>query len=409
VTMRRFMIARAFAVSAVAAVACLLAAPESAAENKAVPSISLEGGWDSNIFNSSTDDVSDVTLRARPGLELFFDAFQTTGSVSAFLEFEKFIDNTELEDNPSTIDLRLSAAKPMRIAPRFSFSPYLGFLETTDSWRRNQLISPPTPGIPPADQIVVGRSKQKYYLAGLRMDYLVSPRVDFSLGGGATKTDRLPSVTDPDPEDSRTIFGDTTVTYRFNPRLSAGVYFSANVNSWDRSPDTRVLSGGMTGTYEIAERYTLTGRAGVAHYSEDAGPASEGTDDWTPTGSVSFVYAKKDFSVNLAASTEPSGGSGFGVITDRLTVYLSLTDQFAEGWWWDLSGSYQRNKSIDQPTDETIDTWWGAAGIRYTATKWASLYIKGDIYRQRDSAGAEGDIDRETVYAGVEFSTFFLY
>jgi hypothetical protein len=407
--MRRFMIARVFAGSVLAAVFCLLAPPDSGAELKAVPSISLEGGWDSNLYNSSTDDVSDVIFRAGPGLTLLFDAFQTTASVSAKFEFEKYIDNKDLEDNPSAIDLRLSTAEPMKITPRFSLSPYVGYLETTDSWRQNQLISPPTTGIPPADQIVVGKSKQRYYLAGLKMDYLVSPRVDFTLEGGATKTDRLPSVTDPAPEDSRTIFGDTSLLYRFNPKFSSGVYLSASWDSWTSSPDAQTYSVGLEGTYKLVQQYTLIGRAGVAHYQEDAGPTSEGTDDWTPTAAFSLNYMKKFFSATLSASTEPSGGSGFGVLTDRLTVYLSLTDQFAENWWWDLSGSYQRNKSIDQPTDEKIETWWGGARIRYTPTKWATLFIKGDIYRQSDSIGTEGDIERETVYAGVEFSTAYIY
>jgi hypothetical protein len=409
VTMRRVMICRVFAASVAVVVGCLLEAPASAAQITAVPSIALEGGWDSNIFNVSDDEQSDTILRAIPGLALYFDAFQTKTEISARFEFEWYADNNDLADNPATIELRLAAAEPMRITPRLSLSPFVGYLETTDSLRRTQLISAPEPGIPPSNQIITGRSKSRDYRVGFTMKYLVSPRVDFNFGGGATITDYLSDSTDQGLDDSRTIYGDTSVEYRFNTRFSSGVYFRANYDTYDISPDSQTIQGGLQGTYRIEQYYTLSGRVGAAHSQQDAGPTNEDTSYWSPTASVSFNYSKKYFSATLAASTEPTGGSGFGVITDQLTVYLSLTDQFAERWWWDLSGSYQRNKSIDEPTDEKIDTFWGGAGIRYTATKWASLYVKGDISHQTSSLGAEGDIDRQTVYLGVTLSTNYIF
>ena len=407
--MRRVMMARAIAAAAVVAVGSLLAAPASAAQLTAVPSISLEGGWDSNIFNTSSDEQSDITVRAIPGLALYFDAFQTKTEISGRFEFEWYNDYKELEDNPSTIDLRLAAAEPMRITPRLSLSPFVGFLETTDSFRRSELISPPEPGIPPSNQIITGRTKSRDYRAGLTMRYLVSQRVDFQLGGGATKTEYLSASTDQGQEDTRTIFGDTSLEYRFNSRLSSGVFMSANYDTFRTSPDSQTISAGLQGTYTIEQYYTLRGRAGVAHSQQDASPTNEEVDYWRPTASLSLNYTKKSFSATLAASTEPSGGSGFGVITDQFTVYFSLADQFAERWWWNLNGSYQRNASIDEPTDEKITSWWGGAGIRYNATKWASFYVRGAINRQTSSGGPEGDIDRETVYAGVALSTNYIY
>jgi hypothetical protein len=403
------MMVRAIATAAVVAVGSLLAAPASAAQLTAVPSISLEGAWDSNIFDTSADEQSDIVFRAIPGLALYLDAFQSKTKISGNFEFEWYNDNKELEDNPATIDLNLSAAEPLRMTPRLSLSPYVGFIETTDSFRRSQLISPPAPGIPPSNQIITGRTKTRDYRAGLTMRYLVSQRVDFTLGGGAVKTEYLSDSTEQGQEDSRTIFGDTSVAYRFNSRFSSGVYLSANFDTFPTTPDSQTISAGLQGTYRIEQYYNLTGRAGVSHSQQDAGPTNEETDDWSPSASLSFNYTKKHFSATIAAYLEPTGGSGFGVITDQLTVYLSLADQFAERWRWDLSGSYQRNQSIDDPTDESITTWWGGAGIRYTATKWASLYVKGSVSRQRGSGGIGSDIDREYVYAGVTLSKDYRY
>jgi hypothetical protein len=407
--MRRVSISRAFAAAAVVAVGCLVAAPAYAAQLTAVPSISLGGVWDSNIFETSSDEQSDIIVRATPGLALYFDAFQTKTEISGRFEFEWYNDYKELEDNPSTIDLRLAAAEPMRITPRFYLTPFIGFLETSDSFRRTELISPPEPGIPPSNQIITGRDKRRDYRAGITMRYLISPRFIFALGGGATKSEYLSARTDQGQVDTRTIFGDSSLEYQFNPRFSSGAFLKASFDTYTTSPDSQTMSAGLQGTYKIEQFYTLTGRAGVSHSQQDAGPTSPEIDDWVPVASLSFNYSKKDFSATLAATSEPTGGSGIGFITNQFTVYLYLTDQFAERWWWSLTGSYQKNKSIEGSTDESYQTFWGGAGIRYYVRKWASFYVNGSISRQRDDVGTFGDIDRETVYAGVELRTPYIY
>jgi hypothetical protein len=397
--MRHTMMTKRISVAAIVMVFFFLTMPSHAVNINAVPSIALEGGWDSNVFSTSSDEQSDTFWLATPALALHFGSYQTTTEISVGFEFKQYTDHSEL-DGTTTI-IRVASTAPLQLSPRFSLSPIVGFFETEDSWRRNQLISSPTPGIPPADQIVTGRTKTRDYRVGLTMSYLISPTVDFSLGGGVAKTDR--TGTDTELEDSQTIFGDTSLNYRINPRFSSGVYIRANYETWDRSPDAQIYSGGLQGTYTLTQNYNLQGRAGVAYSQSDADTTGESQKDWTPTGGFSINYTRKYFTATLAASTEPSGGTGFGLITDRLTVDLDLTDQFAERWWWSLTGSYQRNKSLDESVNETIQTMWGTGELRYTATDWASFSLSGDIFRQRSHAGG-GNIDGERVFLGVDLS-----
>ena len=69
-------------------------------------------------------------------------------------------------------------------------------------------------------------------------------------------------------------------------------------------------------------------------------------------------------------------------------------------WWsWDLSGSYQRNRSTGDQTvsTEDVDTASGAAGLRYEIVPWASVRVSGNIYRQRSDSSLGRDLDRESV------------
>lgn len=396
-----------FAVYAVAAVFCLLALPAQAASIKAVPSISLEERWDSNIFNTSTNEESDFVFLAKPGLTLFVEVFQSTAKISGGFEVERYADHDELDDETATSDLGLEVTEPFRISPRLSLLPSAGYIETRDSTRRNRSTPAPSPELPSTETVVTERSKSRDYRASLRMTYLVTPRVDFSLGGGWSQRDFAGDETVSDVEDSQTVSGDANVAYRITPRFSSGVYVNAGRHRYQTSPDARSYSGGVTGSYLLTRHYSADARAGVSYLKEDADGAGQENTEWSPSGSLSLKYTWQYFQADLSGSYELSGGGSFGQTTKRGTVTMTLTNQFAERLWWDLSGSYQRNRSTDDAGLVNINTAEASAGIRYTAAQWASFRLSGNILRQR-SDGQEGDdIDRESVFLGVELRTLY--
>jgi hypothetical protein len=404
-------IRRTFEVAGLAAIlAFAMNPPATAAGLRVDPSIALEERWDSNVLNTSGDKRSDFVFRARPALTAFITAFETTTSISGGFEFERYADNSELDDETAAVDLRLSTLKPLRFTPRFSLSPSAKLVETKDTARRTQLLTAaePTPEILPVETVVTARTRSRDYGASLTAHYLVTPRTDLSLGGRWFRRDFLGDVTAFDAENSRTVSGDAALAYRVTPRLSSGVFFNAGRHTFERSPNARMYTAGVTGSYALAQHYSVTARAGASYLKEDADASGRENTESSPSGSLAVTYSWETFKATAMGSYDLAGGGSFGQTTKRGTVGLTVTNQFAARWWGDLAVRYQTNRSPGDAANVDIDTVQGAAGIRYTAAKWASFRLSGDILRQR-SAGLEGeDIDRETVVLGVDLTTSYL-
>lgn len=387
----------------------LVSVPGEAANIKVEPSISLEETWDSNIFSTSTDETSDFIFRARPALTLFIEMYQTTAKITAGFEFERYADNNQLDEEAATNNFNLAFAEPLRITPTFSLKPIASFVETRDSVRRIELTQDPTQELPPSETVVTTRSKQRIYRAGLQITYLVTPNVDFSLGGSGTKREFVEPVPETDEEDSESFSGDVSVSYRITQRFSSGLFFNTSQNSFDVNPNSRSYSGGVNMNYLLSPYHTLSWRVGTSYYEADADATGQKTEEWSPYGRLSLAYTWQYFQATLGGSYQVSGVGSFGQATKRGSVNLNLTNQFAERWWWDLSGSYQNNRSFEDQETVDISTMYASAGLRYTATEWASFSLKGNIVRQ-SSDGIEGnDVDRESVFLGIVLSKLYQF
>jgi hypothetical protein len=383
--------------------------PGEAANLNILPSLTLEETWDSNIFNARkfTPETSDYIFRARPALTLYLEAFHTTAKITGGFEFEKYADNDQLDETSATNNFDLTVSDPFRITPNFSLHPSASYVETRDSARRNLFSQSESPELSPTEAVVTERSKVREYRASLRITYLLSPNVDLGLGGGGVKRDFVDDVSGTDEEDSQTYTGDASLSYRIAPRLSTGVFVNTSHNTFGTSPDSRSYSGGVSARYLLTQFYTLDVRAGASYFEEDADATGRSNEEWSPYGRVSLTYTWQYFQATFLGSYEIAGGGSFGRATKRGTVRLNLTSQFAEGWWWDLSGYFQNNSATGDQAEEDINTAEGTAGIRYAAAEWASLYLSGKIFRQRSDGLEAGDIDRESVFLGITLSKLY--
>ncbi len=406
---------RRFGVSAtlLAAPALLfLAVPAHAAKIQVIPSIAVEESWDSNIFNTSTDESSDYITRAKPRLDFQFATFQTTTKIGGGIQSEWYADHSDLNSYVATKNVDLSVAEPLQITPRFSLGFFGSFVESDDAVRRNELTQAPTPDIPPSEAVVTGRITTRDYRGFVRMKYLVTPKVDIAVGGGVTRRDFSGNTagivtTGFSVQDSTRTVGDATVFYAMSPRLSSGIFFNTGLNSFQRSPDSTTYTGGVTGRYLLTPVHTLTARGGATYLKESADATGLETDKWFPYGTLAVGYTWQSFKATLAGTYELVGSASFGRTTKMATIRLTMTQQLTERWGWDISGFYQNNRSFDDPLTVNVDTMQGIAGIRYAAVEWASFYLNGNIARQ-DSKGLTGeDLIRESVFIGVLLSTAY--
>jgi hypothetical protein len=210
--------------------------------------------------------------------------------------------------------------------------------------------------------------------------------------------------------DSRSLNGNLSMMYRVTEGFSSGFFLDTSYNSFTGRPNSRIYSGGLSGSYRLTENNTLDARAGATLNRESIGTGDQKREEWSPSGRVSLTYAKKEFQAKILGSYELAGGGTFGRTTKRANAVLALTDQFAKGWWWDLSGSGQNNRSTDDAVVEDLVSASGKAGIRYMPVKWATLSLSGNIFRQWSHGLVGGDLQRESVMFGVSLAdTYNLY
>jgi len=374
--------------------------PAMSANLIATPRIAIDETWDSNVFSVADNTSSDFITRAIPSLALSLETYQTTLVLLGSLEFSRYADHDELNGRRTT-SVRLSTGDPFKFSPRLSLQPTIYFVESQDSFRRNQLIASPVPGLPPSEIIITEPTKTRDFAGSLALTYLVSPLVDLGIGAGGTKRTFLDNNVG--GVDSDTITGNASVLYRISPRTSTGITVNAAYNTFEDDTDSRSYGAMLSVKYLLSERYTFDAAAGVDYLRENA---RAGQDTSTsPSAQVSLDYRLRDFRAALIGSYGLAGGGSFGVTTHRGNIQLKLTDQFLQGWWWDLGGLYQINQSLDTPRTEDIYVWAGNAGVRYQPVRWASLRLAGDMVRQRSRNGIESsNIDRNTVTLGVDLS-----
>ncbi|HWS15645.1 MAG TPA: hypothetical protein VN450_05565 [Candidatus Methylomirabilis sp.] len=395
-------------VSLVAVGVLLSASHAAAAKLDVTPSISLDQTYDSNVFNTNGNEKEDFILRATPAVTLSWRMPETTLSLRASLTSDRYYKYTELNTTNSAISLAIGAT-PIRLTPRFSISPAGHFVQAQDSYRRNQLVPSGDPLIPASTASETATRKSRDYGAALRMNYLVTPSTDVSVGGGFSKRQFLDNGTAGDV-DSRVVTGDTTLTHRFSPLFHSGFFFNTAYNTFENGRNSRILSGGLTGSYQFSPAVLLSVRGGGSRAQESDPVLASDRTTWSPATSFSLTHSDNTFRASLSGSFEHAGGGSFGVTTQRQTVLLSLSDQFASRWWADLTGSYQVNRSLDETVSEDLSSATGTAGIRYQHRDWLSLNLSGTAFRQWSNGTVGTDLKRYSAFLGLTLGyTYNIY
>ena len=395
--------------AALAAIGILLPASRAAAAKiDLTPSISLDQTYDSNVFNTDGNEKEDFILRVTPAVTFSLKMPETTLNLRTSLTSDTYYKYTQLNGINSAISLAVDAT-PIQITPRFSMVPSAHFVQARNSFRRNQLVPSGDPLIPPSIASETATRKSRDYGAALKVVYLLKEKSEFSIGGGFSKRQFLDNATG--GIDSRVVTGDTTLTYKFTPLFSSGLFFNTAYNTFENGRDSRIFAGGLTGTYLFSPALTLNARAGASRTKEND-PAAGLLDRTTtgPYGSLSVTYAERDFKASLNGSISQTGGGSFGLTTRRQSVGISFSDRFASEWTADLSGNFQKNRSLDAAVSQDLTSATGTAGVGYHPVTWATLHLSGTAFRQWNNGVIGTDLTRYSAFLGVTVAnTYNIY
>ena len=386
----------------------LTASIASAAKIDITPAISLDQVYDSNVFNTDGNEKGDFIFRATPAVTFSLRMPETTLNLRSSITLDTYYKYTELNSSNSAITLALESQPPLRLTPRLSIAPTAHFVQARNSYLRTQQVPSADPLVPSSIASESATQKSRDYGAALRAIYLLTENTEFSLGGGFSKLQFLDNTTG--NVGSRVINGDTSLIYKFTPRFSSGVFFRTSYNTFENGTDSRVLAGGLTGTYRFSPAFTVDARAGATRMKETS---TSGVPEFTktsPYGALSLVYLDNNFRAALSGITEQAGGGNLGVTTRRDTVSLSVSDQFATRWWADLTGTYQVNRSLEPDVSGDLTSAMGTAGVRYQLLEWMDVHLSGSGFRQSGDGILGGDLKRYSAFLGVTLGkTYNVY
>jgi len=401
-------VVKAITATALGAAGILLSLfPASAANLDVTPSISLDQTYDSNIFNTNGNEKGDFILRATPAVTFSLRMPETTLNLRTSLTSDTYYKYSEQNSNSSAVSLALDAT-PIGVTQRLSIAPAAHYVEARDSYRRTQLLPAGDPQAPPSIASETATGKNRDYGGALRVGYLVTPNVDFTIGGGFSKRQFLDNVSG--EVGSRVVTGDTSVSYRYTPLFSPGLFLHTAYNTFDNGAVSRTYAGGLTGMYRFSPALTLNARAGGSRTQESGVPGVPERTTWGPYGSLFLAYTAAEIQAALNASVDQSGGGSFGLTTRTETIALSISDNVSARWGVDLSGTFQRNRSLDAATSEDLTSAAGTAGVRYQAWEWAIFHLSCTAFQQWSNGTAGTDLKRYSAFFGVTLGkTYNIY
>jgi len=352
----------------------------------AIPSIRLEEGWNSNVFNTSTNEVSSFGTRLTPGLALKFTSpDNVTLQISGNYEKVWYYSSEAKDADYNTWFFRIDSTGGWALTPTLSMLPSVYYLNTTNSSRRTNLVPSGDPVLPPVTITNYGNTNTEDFGAGVNFNYLVTQNVTIGVNGNYSEQ-RFSDVTDNTAgsglTNSKTTGGNASVSYLFSPRTSLGLLVAGNHQTYETNPDSNTLSGGILFGYQFSEAFRVDGAFGMSYIRQSEAPGIPEQRASAPSGLINFNYVSESFTAHVFGSAVYSGGSGFGEATRLYTAGLAFSDQFTREWSWNLSGAYQVSRSAFATDAVDLTTIYGTAGLSYKPWEWGSLDLTGYLNRQ---------------------------
>jgi hypothetical protein len=363
----------------------MIATDAAGVQMDATPTVRLEEEWVSNVFDTSSDEVSSFGTRLTPGLALrFTSADNVMVQFSGNYEKVWYYSSEAKDADYNTWFFRIDSTGGWKLTPTISVRPSVYYLNTRNATRRTQLVPTGDPVTPQATITNYGNTKSEEFGGGLAFDYLATPNLTIGISGNY-RDQRFPddNVAGSGLTDSSQTGGSASVSYLISPRTNVGVIAGGEHQTYENNPSSDTLFGAILFGHQFSPAFRFDATLGVSQIRQEAAAGITAQKESSPSGTFNVAYNRETFTARWFGSYIYSGGSGFGEATRQWTTGLLFTDQFTREWSGNLSGGYQVSRSAIDTDAVDVRTIYGTAGLRYQFFKWASLDLTGRLNRQK--------------------------
>ena len=374
------------------------------AQMDVIPSIRLQEEWQSNVFDTSTNEVSSFGTRLTPGL-----AFKLTSVDNVMLRlsgnYEKiwYYDPEAKNADYNTWFFRVDSTGGWKLTPNFSMLPSVYFVNTGNSYRRTELVPSGDPVVPPVAIANYGNTKSQEFGGGVGFDYLATPNLTIGISGKYSEQ-RFPgdNVAGSGLTNATQAGGSASVSYLFSPRTKIGD------NRWSGTSNLRKQPGlpipcpaGSCSVTSSPPRFAsmepwesrISGKGSPPGSRRSKNPRHRVT-------SMSPTPARRSPPTRLDLTFIPAGADS-GKPPANGPPVLRSPNQFTREWSGNLTGAYQVSRSVFETDAVDLATMYGTAGLRYQPWEWGSVDLTGTLNRQRSNGQVGETLNNHSVLLGV--------
>jgi hypothetical protein len=370
-----------------------------------IPSVRLQEEWQSNVFNTSTDEVSSFGTRLTPGLAFKFTSVDNVMlQISGNYEKVWYYKPEAKSADYNTWFFRIDSTGGWMLTPTFSVLPSVYYVNTINSSRRIQLLPTADPLVPPVTITNYGNAKTEDFGGGVGFNYLATPNLTIGMSGTYGEQRFSESTSESGLTNSATAGGGASVSYLFSPRTSVGINISGNRQTYDNAANSDTLSSGIVLSHQFTPAVHLDASFGFSHIRQHEAPGTPAQQTTSPSGTFNVSYTSTSFTASTFGSAVYSGGSGFGEATRQWTVGLAFMDQFTREWSGSISGAYQVSRSVFTSNAVDLESTYGTAGLRCQPWQWGSLDLTGNLNRQISRGQFGETLNSYSVLLGITIS-----
>jgi hypothetical protein len=353
-----------------------------------VPSITITGEYNDNIFIDNDNKVSDFIIGFTPGLALSIE--RPTYRVAAGYNFTSEIFMKETDESHAFDRQNFFLDSLWRVDPFLTLTLTDTFVFSTDT----NLIS--------RAGVATGRDRSFSNILAGGAAWQFAPL--WLLRGDASW--QVERFDDSDLADSNVYRIGPTVERRFTPQLTGNIGYEFGYFDIQREPKTTTHTPRVGVTWQPTPTISLALRGGPSFEIKDDGDSRV-----TPAVNASYRQRMPFGGIGLAYDREIGTAGGLGGTTDNQLIsgFVDVTT-LARGLVFQFLPRYS---IVETPDSNRIDvkSFTMALQLTYRVTAWMSLLAGYQFFRQRSdstetsSTGTflANDADQNRVFFGIQF------